>query len=347
MRRRNFLAFLKGILFIQIFLVVIIAGLSMDINRKYVEGVQLLSRERILWPFSGVQITERQAEFLLQENNVLLAGIDNIPGRALDDGYSASTTPENMLGAHIQALAFAGHSRNNGIADPEEDLSGPGEETAEMEETVVPNAAALARLQKSQVFLYCTHGGETYLPNSGTARLDGKRGLINQVASTLEKSLQDSGLPTQFIDTIHDADYNKSYTLSRQTVTKIVNTNKNIIGLFDIHRDSIPGESKASTVSIDGKKCARILIVVGTDERKPHPRWKQNYAFAEKIYREGEKMYPGLIKGVITKAGTYNQEYHPRALVLEFGSDTNNLDEVTRSARLFAEILVEVLKEVE
>ncbi len=347
MRRRNFLSFLKGILFIQIFLVVIIVGLSMDINRKYAEGVQLLSFERLLWPFSGVQITERQAELLLQENNVLMAGVDNAPGRMLDEGYSAPTAPEKMLGAHIQALAFAENSPSDGAVDPEEDLSLPREETEAVEETAVLNPEAMARLQKGQVFLYCTHGGETYIPNSGKARLDGKRGLINQVAATLETELQETGLPAQFVDTLHDTDYNKSYTESRQTVTKIVNANKNIIGLFDIHRDSIPGEGKASTVTVDGKKCARILIVVGTNERKPHPNWKENYAFAEKIYKVGEELYPGLIKGVVTKSGTYHQEYHPRALLLEFGSDSNNLDEVSRSTKLFAEILVEVLKEVD
>lgn len=347
MRRRSLLSFLKGILFIQIFLVVIIIGLTMDVNRKYTEGMQLLSMERILWSFSGVQITERQAELLLQENNVLLAGVDNVPRNILDDGYTTSPTPENMLGAHIQALAFAEHPQADGAGDPEEDLSPPQGETEPVEETAVLDPEALARLQKGQVFLYCTHGGETYIPNSGQARLDGKRGLINQVAATLETSIQETGLSAQFIDTLHDVDYNKSYTESRQTVTKIVNANKNIIGIFDIHRDSIPGEGKASTVTVGGKQCARILIVVGTDERKPHPHWKDNYAFAAHIYEVGEKMYPGLVKGVVTKSGTYNQEYHPRALLLEFGSDSNNLDQVSRSAQLFSEILVEVLKEAD
>jgi len=345
LRRRNFLSFLKGIVFVQIFLVVIIVGLSMDLNRKYTEGVQFLSFESLLWPFSGVQITERQAEMLLQENNVLMAGLDNSPGRMLDEGYGAPTAPEKMLSAHIQALAFAENPQADDAVDPEEDLSMAAKETEEAEETGVVDPETLARLQKSQVFLYCTHSGETYIPNSGKARLDGKRGLINQVAATLEKSFQEIGLPAQFIDTVHDTDYNKSYTKSRETVTKIVKANKNIIGLFDIHRDSIPGEGKASTITVNGKKCARILIVVGTNERKPHQHWKENYAFAEKIYKAGEEMYPGLIKGVVTKSGTYHQEYHPRALLLEFGSDTNNLEEVSRSAQLFAEILVEVVKE--
>ncbi len=345
MRKRNLISFFKGMLLIQLFLAVVIIGLSMDISRRYTEGMNFLSIERISLAFSGVQITERQAELLLQENNVLLAGADNVPDRKLEDEYNASAISESLIGSHIQALAFAEYSEDDIVADSEEDGGSIDENPGDMEQPLAVDPETLARFQKSQVFLYCTHSGETYTPNSGQARLDGKRGLINQVAATITNSLEDSGLPAQFVDTIHDSDYNKSYTLSRQTVSKIVAANKNILGLFDIHRDSIPGEGKSTTILVDGRKCARILIVVGTNERKPHPNWKQNYDFAQKIYSKGEKMYPGLIKGVITKAGTYNQEYHPRALLLEFGSDTNTLDEVTQSAQLFVQILIEVLKE--
>lgn len=346
MRKPKFISFIKGILLLQLFLAVIIVGLSLNLNRYYTEGINFFSLEHIFLPFSGVQITERQAELLLQENNVLLAGINNVPDKKLEDQYNASTTPENLIGSHIQALAFTEYSEDDAVADPEEDIASVDGSPEELQQPAALDAETLARFQKSKIFFYCTHSGETYTPNSGQPRLDGKRGLINQVAATIADCLEDSGVPAQFIDTIHDADYNKSYTLSRQTVNKIVTANKNILGLFDIHRDSIPGEGKAATVTVDGKKCARILIVVGTNERKPHPNWKQNYDFAEKIYSQGEKMYPGLIKGVITKAGTYNQEYHPRALLLEFGSDTNTLAEVTQSAQLFTNILIEVLKEV-
>jgi len=342
----NFFTFLKGILFIQIFLLIVIAGLSMDINRKYTEGIQLFSLDRILLPFSGLQINERQAEILFQENNILLAGSNIIPDNILEDEYYESTIPENIIGSHIQALAFANRNQEPTVVDPEEDAAPPisGEENNGTSAQL--DSETLARFQKSQIFLYCTHSAESYTPNSGKARLDGKRGLINQVAASVESSLNDKGLQAQFVDTIHDyPDYNKSYTNSRTTVSKIVGANKNILGLFDIHRDSIPGEGKAATINVKGKKSARILIVVGTNERKPHPNWKQNLNFAEKLYRQGEKMYPGLIKGVITKAGTYNQEFHPRALLLEFGSDYNTLEDVMFAAQLFTDVLIEVLKE--
>lgn len=346
MKNRKFVIFVKGVLLIQIFLIISILGLTVDLNRIYTEGVKLLSLERIFLPFSGLQINERQAEIFFQENNVLLAGINNTPGKILEGEYNASTVSENLMSSHIQALAFTERNGEATVVDPEED-SAPAEiseeETKQAENL---DSETLARFKKSQIFLYCTHSAESYIPNSGQARLDGQRGLINQVAATIEQTLNAKGLPAQFVDTIHDyPDYNKSYTNSRATVSKLVSANKNILGLFDIHRDSIPGEGKASTINVKGKKSARILIVVGTNERKPHPNWQQNRKFAEQLYQQGEKMYPGLIKGVITKAGTYNQEYHPRALLLEFGSDQNTLDEVSCAAQLFTDVLIEVLKE--
>ena len=346
MRNRKFMTFLKGVLLIQIFLLISILGLTVDLNRVYTQGVKMLSLERIFLPFSGLQINERQAEIFFQENNVLLAGLNNTPGKVLEGEYNDSTAPENLIGSHIQALAFTDQASQTTASDPEED-SAPAEVSgAETNQADTLDSETLARFKKSEVFLYCTHSAESYTPNSGQARLDGQRGLINQVAATIEQSLNAKGLPAQFIDTIHDwPDYNASYTNSRATVNKVVAANKNIMGLFDVHRDSIPGEGKASTVNIKGKKSARILIVVGTNQRKPHPNWQQNRAFAEQIYQVGEKMYPGLIKGVITKAGTYNQEFHPRALLLEFGSDQNTLDDVTNAAELFADVLIEVLKE--
>jgi len=346
MKGHNFLKFLKGILFIQVFILIIIAGLSVDFSGKYAEISKMFSVERIIIPFSSLQINERQAEILLQENNVLLAGLNRTPDKILVNEFNASTTPENIISSHIQALAFADRGQEQAITNLEED-----EDTVEIIETddnQVPelDSETLARFSKSEVFLYCTHSAESYTPNSGKARLDGQRGLINQVAATLERSLNNRGLPAQFIDTIHDyPDYNKSYTNSRVTVNKIVSANKNILALFDIHRDAIPGEGKPVTVDINGQKTARILIVVGSNERKPHPNWQQNRKFAEQLYQQGEKTYPGLIKGVITKAGTYNQEYNPRALLIEFGSDGNSLEEASRAAQFFAQILVEVLKE--
>lgn len=338
MRRRNWWSFLKGILFMQLFLLAVIAGLTVDLNARYAEAWQSINPAALLLPFSQLHIDQQQAELLMQENSILLAGTGDINKQF----GIMDLRPENMMGSHIQALAYS--TSVNDETEPVQNTTvaeEPSQDKNNLPEDIDPEL-----FKGHRIYLYCTHSAESYIPDSGKARLDGKRGLINTVASTMDKDLSTKGIDSQFINTIHDyPDYNQSYTNSRVTVRKIVEANNNILALFDIHRDSIPGTTKAATLEINGQKSAQILIVVGTNERKPHPDWKQNYGFAQRLYARSEKMYPGLIKGVRTKAGTYNQEFHPRALLLEIGSDYNTLEEASYSVRLFNQVLVQVLKE--
>ncbi len=213
-------------------------------------------------------------------------------------------------------------------------------------ETQPYNEKYAAALKECQVVFYCTHSAESYIPDSGVAKCEGQRGLVNQVADTLARELNRAGIQAVFNDTIHDfPEYNYSYTNSRETVKNTIKKYPHLVALFDIHRDSIPGREDAETINVNGKDAALILIVVGTDERKPHPNWRKNLAFAEKIRNKGEEIYPGLIKGVRSKAGTYNQEFFDHALLLEFGTDRNSLQEVTYAAQLFTNILLDVLYE--
>ena len=336
------LKFVKGIVLIQLFLLALIAGLSLEWGSRYMVQIPYINFDRILIPFSKIHIQKEQAEIILEEANPLLVGNGNLAKRWLDADYVTRTVPQNIIGSHIPALANSdvtgGESQlGSGEADKMPFVSDP--------EKVKPTPTD-SIFKDYQVYLYCTHSSESYIPDSGQAKQEGKRGLINKVALELTQSLKNSGLAAVFDDKIHDyPDYNKSYTNSRETIKKITESSSKILAVLDIHRDSIPGASKAGKVKIKGKNGAQILIIVGTDQRKTHPNWKKNNDFAERIYRQGEKMYPGLIRGVRTQAGTYNQEYHTHALLLEIGSDNNSLDEANYAAQLFAEVLAEVLKE--
>lgn len=346
MRRQNGWSFIKGILFIQLFLLAVIAGLTVDLNAGFSKAWGKAQPWNLLVPFSGLQIDERQAEQFLQESNLLLTGEVTLMKQLGVTDLSSKNLAENMIGSQIQVLAYTGPEEDTGqdASQPEQDT--PLDSKSNQDDIKAPEAVDPEIFKGHGIYIYCTHSAETYIPDSGQARVDGKRGLINTVASGMEQDLQAKGLSTQFINTIHDfPDYNTSYTNSRTTVKRIIQSNNHILALLDIHRDSIPGANEAATIEVEGKKSASILIVVGTDERKPHPNWKKNYQFAQSLYTQSEKMYPGLIKGVRTKAGTYNQEFHSRALLLEFGSDYNTLEEASYAAHLFTEVLVQVLKE--
>src|SRR5690625_5924642 len=64
--------------------------------------------------------------------------------------------------------------------------------------------------------------------------------------------------------------YEKSYDASRSTVSEAVSTNEKLDYIFDLHRDSLP--RKDTTIEIDGKDYAKILMVVGAD----YDRYEEN-----------------------------------------------------------------------
>lgn len=260
-----------------------------------------------------------------------------------DPEYLEEILPQTLLTASIQALAYSNPEEAEGVIDFIDETA-PLEDIPEEEEPLEA-VESMAGPSGERILLYCTHSAETYVPDQGKARVDGKRGLINQVAQHLAEELQKEGMDSEFIDTIHDwPDYVLSYTKSRDTIKDYLAENQSVGAIIDVHRDSIPGAKAGETNLINGKKCAPILIIVGTDERKSHPNWKKNLAFAQALYQVGEAQYPGLIKGVRTKAGTYNQEYHQRALLIEVGHDLNSLAEARYAAELFSQVLAEVMK---
>lgn len=327
-------------LLLQVFILSLIFGISMDMKAN-IYNISKLRLGSVYHPLSLVKIDNNTATKLFKHVNIMMAG-DETEVVAATNYFN--TIPEGFLVANIKGLEHQDKSLK--IVTPvDQPIELPAIKREELQDEM---KAYTHNFSSDQiVMIYCTHNGETYIPNSGKARLDGKRGLINDVAENLSEQIKSRGLNADFIDTIHDfPEFSKSYANSRDTVKEIIDKNKdkNLAAILDVHRDSIPGSNNAETIKVNGKKTARVLIIVGTDERKPHPNWKENLSFAEKLQEEGEKMYPGLIKGVRTKAGTYNQEYHERALLLEFGNDHNSLEEVKYATELFADILIEVLK---
>ena len=341
MRRHNLYIFIKSVILMQIFLLVLMMGVSYDLNQNYLACLAPLKTLALWLPFSRLDINEHLAASMFAQNSVAMARVTQEESSWRE--YLYRRVPENLMASNLHVLASRGAypypERANQVVEP---ITEPLENEQKPDQT--GNYAALMR--GHSVFFYCTHSAESYIPDSGQARCEGERGLVNQVAATIASSLREAGVVAEYIDTIHDSpDYNQSYANSRETVKTVLKFHNDIMALFDIHRDSIPGQQEGETINIDGKPAARILIIVGTDERKPHPHWKENMEFAQKLYSAGEKMYPGLIKGIRTKAGTYNQEFFPHALLLEFGNDTNSYSEAAYTAKLFSAVLLDVLGE--
>ncbi|MGE5404834.1 MAG: stage II sporulation protein P, partial [Candidatus Saccharibacteria bacterium] len=198
------------------------------------------------------------------------------------------------------------------------------------------------------VGLYCTHTTETYYPEEKCSHTTDRPGLICDVAQSLRDALKSQQIRAVFNSTVHDSpEFTMAYANSRKTVEKMTGKEPDFGVMIDVHRDSAPKNKAPNIVMVDGKKAAGILLIVGSDQRRPNPNWKTNLAFAQKLYDIGQQKYPGLITGIRIKAGTYNQEIHPPSILVEFGNEYNTLDEARYSTELLAGILeAALIKEV-
>ncbi|MCL6634640.1 MAG: stage II sporulation protein P [Peptococcaceae bacterium] len=210
---------------------------------------------------------------------------------------------------------------------------------AETGRPVLSPAPVFARPGEALVCIYNTHTGETYSLTDGVDRLDGRQGGVVTVAAALQEALEKKyGIKVARSDRINDASYNTSYLESEKTARELLAANPGAWVVLDIHRDS--GKTREqSVVKIDDQEVAPILLVVGSDARRPFPGWRQNFAFAAELSDKMNRMYPGLSLGVRVKDGLYNQFLHPRAVLVEVGTTKNSTEEAVRSARLLADVL--------
>lgn len=360
--------FLKNLFLFQLFLIALLIGLNLDkLNWQdfgrtvpALAGTSPAASERAWWNPAALTAGLPDSVWRQSLNSclpVLAAASEQNRDLAVD-------SPELMLGSAVFTLT------NINVFDPKTYLAaqistlGPDDEEDVTEEDGpagpdlpaenIPPAAVTSEnihlgvdKDKPLIGIYTTHNAETYIPTDGKSKLEGQNAGVAKVAQELTKSLEESnGVPAVYIDRIHDyPKFTMSYVNSAQTVKYMLKNYPSLVMLVDVHRDSLPSND-SEAVEIDGKKAARILFIVGTDARSPHPNWEKNDQLAAKLAEKTQELYPGLLKGVRRKDGTYNQTLHPGAVLVEFGNDRNSLDEALVSARCLANVIREVLLEL-
>ena len=199
---------------------------------------------------------------------------------------------------------------------------------------------------KPLVGVYHTHTAESYVPSSGVTHAPGgQKGDIVEVGEALAKRLNTYGIGTMQSTKIHDfPSFMKAYNASEITVKNMLAENPSIQMIFDIHRDAEKREN--TTVTVNGVQVARVMIVVTTGQPGlPHPNWQSNHAFAKLIDAKMNQRYPGVSRGIRMDDWRYNQQLHPRALLLEVGCQENTKEEAERGIEMFGEIVAEIIAE--
>ncbi|GMA99259.1 stage II sporulation protein P [Pelosinus sp. IPA-1] len=186
-----------------------------------------------------------------------------------------------------------------------------------------------------KVAVYHTHSDESYTPTDGKDSILGAGGIY-KVGDSFTSALQSKGLEVFHSDAKHDPHDDMAYERSRRTVMELLKKQPDAI--FDIHRDAAPPE--VYKANIDGQDVTKVQLVVG----KYGPTGKQIEDYALQLKANSDTQHPGLIKGIFfAKGGDYNQDLHPRSMLLEVGSDKNDRQSAERGVALFADVIPTIL----
>ncbi len=192
------------------------------------------------------------------------------------------------------------------------------------------------------VLILHTHATESYLPSSeGNYHRKGRLNTVRDAGDVLAETLDKAGVPCVHDSTLHDEkSYNQAYSRSYETTEALLKKYPSIECVIDLHRDAVPGEVTAATVSIGGKKCAKYSYVVSNAV----DTYSANLAFIQKMNATATKKYDGFTGKVLERGYRYNQNLSSKYMLLEIGYNRNDIEEVRNTAEYFGKILAETLK---
>ncbi len=198
------------------------------------------------------------------------------------------------------------------------------------------------------VYIYNSHQTEGY-QKSNNASYNITPSVL-MASYILRESLNDLGIPSM-VETndiaellrIHSWKYSYSYAASKILLEDAITKNPTLNYFIDLHRDSMSYE--VTTTTIENKKYAKILFVIGKD----HEGYEKNKQMAESLDAIIKEKYPGVSRGISLKGGSgvngiYNQNVSPNAILIEVGGQYNTITEVNNTLNIIADSLYDYIK---
>lgn len=207
-------------------------------------------------------------------------------------------------------------------------------------------ATANIDYSKPVVIIYHTHATESYQPVSdGNFHSLEEYGTVRQVGDELTAALEAKGIQVIHDKTIHDSpSYNQSYSRSLETVKALMGENQSTRVVVDLHRDAAGYlRNPNQAITIQNQKTAKYSLVVGNG----NPNAEKLKVFANHVNRKAEELYPGFGGRIIEKDYKFNQYVSDYHLLLEVGNNENTIEEAKMTGKYFADVLAEVIKDIE
>lgn len=202
------------------------------------------------------------------------------------------------------------------------------------------------------VLILHTHGCEAYTQvsgqnyaASGSYRTRDTAHNMVAIGDLLAQKLEAAGIRVIHDRTLHDdPSYNAAYSSARSAVEDYLVRYPSIQLVLDLHRDAATysdGSQYATSVTVDGKKIAQLMLVMGTDTTGLHyPNWQENLSVALKVLAQLERTAPGITRTTTLRTSRYNQDLHSAMLLVEVGSAGNTLDQAKAAAEILAEAII-------
>ena len=197
------------------------------------------------------------------------------------------------------------------------------------------------------VLILHTHATESYekegsyTETSPYRTLDTAYNMVS-IGDRVAELLEAGGIRVIHDTTLHDyPSYNDAYGNARQAITDMLAEYPSLCLVLDLHRDAAEdasGNQKVSSVTIDGRSTANLMLVMGSDKGSlSYPNWEENLSLAVKLQAQLEQSHPGLCRPVKLVSSRYNQDLSTGALLVEVGTAGNTHAEALAAAEYLAQ----------
>lgn len=184
--------------------------------------------------------------------------------------------------------------------------------------------------KEKAIAIYHTHSDESYIPTDGQSSIPDKGGVY-KVGAALKAALEKKGIKAIQSYQSHDPHDSMAYQRSRRTAAELIKNAPDAV--IDVHRDAVPAEEYQTQVN--GQPLAKMQLVVGRE----NPQMNTIDNFAKQLKATADKKYPGLVKGIFYGQGGYNQDIHPRSILIEAGTYTNSRYKAEDGASVMADVI--------
>lgn len=315
----------------------------------FTENIQPTSAQNLYIDTSSLEVDEPLTESATSQiSESLVSDVkssqESVPTKA--SGTVLGKVVEKFISPYTANTSFSGIYLKNST-DLNIDLKGL---------LAAPIPYKIIKNSTPQVLIVHTHATESFLleerdfyTDTDLSRtLDESYNMI-RLGEIVANKLNAAGINTLHDKTKHDyPEYNGSYDRAADTINSYLKKYPDIKIVIDMHRDSISAgnnDKAKPVVEINGKKAAQVMLVMGSQSGnvKNFPNWQENLKLAIRLQQQIEIMYPSLARSLSFVSRLYNQNLTNGSMLIEMGTEANNINEVIYSAELVSEALIKVL----